>query len=149
MATRGRLIQRWQLAIRSSRHGPATGRANRSQDGNHHQFLMYKISNVISAEKAESSERNAVNKSPALTMNLSSEIRAIWHRCAWHGPTKLLSNYTRGKRRRLKVKSSIVLLSANFPLREKIPKLHGFSPIQTWLTFTRTFPAHMRARNAR
>jgi hypothetical protein len=33
------------------------------------------------------------------------------------GPTKLLSNYTRGKRRRLKVKSSIVLLSANFPLR--------------------------------
>jgi hypothetical protein len=30
---------------------------------------MYKISNVISAEKAESSERNAVNKSSALTMN--------------------------------------------------------------------------------
>ena len=35
-----------------------------------------------------SSERNAVNKSSPLTMNLSSEMRAIWHRCAWPGLTK-------------------------------------------------------------
>jgi len=56
------------------------------------------------------------------------------------GPTKLLSNYTRGKRRRLKGKSSIVLLSANFPLREKIPKLRGFSAIQTWLTLRELSP---------
>jgi hypothetical protein len=60
------------------------------------------------------------------------------------GPTKLLSNYSRGKRRRLKVKSSIVLLSANFPLREKIPKLRGFSAIQTWPTFTRIFVDRQR-----
>jgi len=49
------------------------------------------------------------------------------------GPTKLLSNYTRGKRRRLKVKSSIVLLSANFPLRDEMPKLRGFSDSKSFV----------------
>jgi hypothetical protein len=44
--------------------------------------------------------------------------------------------HARGTSRRLKFKSSIILIRAIFAVRKKIPKLCGFSAIQTWLTFT-------------